>query len=78
MAVSGDGLSIHGLTDDVRFVYYVQSRTFSVRRYIATPPLGPRLVSVSQDGLLDVTGWSVRNLRRYLTYDFQNVSGSLA
>ena len=44
---------------------------------MATPPLGPRLASASQDGSLAVVGWSVTDYRRFVTYDFPNPSGAL-
>jgi uncharacterized protein (TIGR03437 family) len=78
LAASGDGLSIHGLTDQIQFIYDVQNKSVVVFGYTAVPPLGPRLVSVSYDGLLEVAGWGVTDYRRNVTYDFPNPAGLLS
>ena len=78
MAASGNGLFIHGLTDTLQFIYDVNTKTVSAYGYTASPPLGPRVVSVSRDGSLTVVGWGVTDYRRFVTYDFPTPSGLLS
>jgi uncharacterized protein (TIGR03437 family) len=56
---SRDGLKIYGLTDTIRFGYDVASRTLQGGSYISTPPQGPRVVSVNQDGSAFTAGWAL-------------------
>jgi DNA-binding beta-propeller fold protein YncE len=78
MAASGDGLLIHGFTGDLTFIYDVASRTVSASGYSASPTLGPRVASVSQDGLLVATGWGVTNYANSTLYEFPNPNGALS
>ena len=59
LAASRDGLKIYGLTDTIRFGYDVSTRTVRAGIYIASPPLGPRVVSVNQDGSVFSAGWGL-------------------
>jgi uncharacterized protein (TIGR03437 family) len=78
MGVSGDGQVIYGITDTILFKYTVRDQGLTVLNYSSTPPLGPRLMSVNQDGTLYVAGWSVSSAKQgYLGYEFFDVSGAL-
>jgi uncharacterized protein (TIGR03437 family) len=77
MGVSGDGLLIFGFTDTLQFVYSVPDRTVLSGSYTSTPTLGPRVVSVNNDGSLYLAGWGAYNVRQGLTFEFTNVSGAL-
>ena len=59
LAASRDGLKIYGLTDTIRFGYDVNTRTVRAGIYTASPPLGPRVVSVNQDGSVFAAGWGL-------------------
>jgi uncharacterized protein (TIGR03437 family) len=59
IAASRDLTKIYGLTDTIRFGYDVLSKTIAVDAYVAAPPLGPRVVSVSQDGSTYTAGWGL-------------------
>jgi uncharacterized protein (TIGR03437 family) len=59
MAASRDGNYIYGLTDNLRFGYEVNSRWLQVGIYTATPKMGPRTVSVSDDGSVFTGGWAL-------------------
>ncbi len=77
LAASGDGFFIHGVTDQIQFTYDVQNKILTPFGYVASPPLGPRLMSVNRDGSLAVAGWSVTDYKRSVEYDFPNPSGAL-
>jgi uncharacterized protein (TIGR03437 family) len=77
MGVSGDGLTIYGFTDKIRFLYSVPDQAVLSGSYISTPTLGPRVVSVNQDGSLFVSGWLATDVQKGLSYEFTNVSGAL-
>src|SRR6202140_1601180 len=49
-AASADGTKIYGISDTLMFSYDVTTRTLHAGLYVASPTLGPRAVSVSQDG----------------------------
>lgn len=59
VATSGDGTKIFGLTDTIRFRYDVNTGRIMSLGYIASPPLGPRTVSVNRDGTIYAAGWGV-------------------
>src|SRR5262249_19011005 len=47
--------------------------------YIASPPLGPRLVSVNNDGSMIIFGWGVHKAGLDLfSYQFSDASGALS
>jgi len=85
VAASGDKLTIHGFAGSgsgdnqtVHFVYDVRSKNLSLFGVTSSPTLGPRVLSVSRDGQLAVSGWSVDDFRRGVTADFPNPGGLLS
>ena len=77
LGVSGNGLKIYGLTDTIRFSYDVTSRQLVSLGYQATPPLGPRVVSVNRDGSLYALGWALFDATGTLIAQFPNATGLL-
>ena len=78
VAASGNGFFIYGLTNQVQFQYDVLHQVLTPFAYAAPPtPLGPRLVSVSNDGTLALNGWEVTDYKRHVLYDFPNPGGLL-
>ncbi len=77
VAASGDGLTIAGFGDTLIFLYDVTTRSLSAGLYTASPPLGPRAVSVSQDGSSFTTGWALKDRAFYNISQFNNPSGAL-
>jgi uncharacterized protein (TIGR03437 family) len=59
VAASRDGLWIYGITDQIWFAYNVAERQVVASFYTATPPLGPRAVSVSDNGSFFTGGWAM-------------------
>lgn len=77
VAASADGLFIYGFGDKILFRYDVNNRILSAGFYTASPPLGPRAVSVSQDGSYFTAGWTVKDRFFYDIAEFGNPSGIL-
>ena len=77
VAASGDGLTIAGFGDTLIFRYDVTTHSISAGLYVASPPLGPRAVSVSQDGSYFTTGWALKDKFFYNISQFPNPSGAL-
>jgi uncharacterized protein (TIGR03437 family) len=83
LGVSGDGQLIYGLTDNLVFSYSVATQSFfppgyAPGAYAAAPPLGPRLVSVNNDGSVYATGWAMNTTKLSLfAYQFTSPSGAL-
>ena len=83
LGVSGDGQLIYGLTDALVFAYSVATQSFfspgyAPGAYTAAPPLGPRLVSVNNDGSVYATGWAMNTSKLSLfAYQFSSPSGAL-
>ena len=77
VAASGDGLTIAGFGSSLIFRYDVTTRGLTARLYTASPPLGPRAVSVSQDGSYFTTGWALKDKVFYNISQFPNPSGAL-
>jgi uncharacterized protein (TIGR03437 family) len=83
LGVSGDGQLIYGLTDALVFAYNVASQSFfppgyAPGGYAASPPLGPRLVSVNNDGSVYATGWALNTSKLSLfAYQFSSPGGAL-
>jgi uncharacterized protein (TIGR03437 family) len=77
VGASGDGTWIYGFGDTLVFRYNVPSRSMTSFLYSASPPLGPRAVSVAQDGSYAVTGWAMTDLQDRSFAEFPNPIGSL-
>ncbi len=77
MSTSQDGLVIYGLTDTLRFRYYVNTKTLQSVGYTASPPLGPRVVTVSADGSSWAGGWALFSSGGSLVGQFPNALGAL-
>ncbi|HEX4593784.1 MAG TPA: hypothetical protein VH157_05900, partial [Bryobacteraceae bacterium] len=76
-AASADGTKIYGISDNLIFSYDVTSRALHAGLYVASPTLGPRAVSVSQDGSYFTGGWALMDPRFYDISEFGNISGAL-
>jgi len=77
MKVSADGFHIYGLTDTIRFHYNLLNGTISSLGYTSSPPLGPRVVSVSRDGSSFAAGWAMFSANGPLIAQFGNAAGTL-
>ena len=77
VAASADGLVIYGFGDTLLFRYDVTTKAISAGLYTSSPPLGPRAVSVSQDGSYFTAGWTVKDRSFYNISQFPNPSGAL-
>jgi uncharacterized protein (TIGR03437 family) len=77
VAASADGLMIYGLGDTLLFRYDVTTRALSASLYTAAPPLGPRVVSVSQDGSSFTAGWTLEDRSFFDISEFPSPSGIL-
>ncbi len=78
IGASADGRWIIGLTDTFRFTYDVSLKRVVVRGYTASPPLGPRVVSVANDGAYYAAGWGVFARNGPLMAQFGNAAGLLS
>ncbi|MGE5567862.1 MAG: hypothetical protein ACM3S5_02390 [Rhodospirillales bacterium] len=77
VAASGDRRFIYGLTDTIRFKYDVLQKRVTSLGYTASPPLGPRVVSVNHDGTYYAAGWALFDRDGVLTAQFPNALGLL-
>jgi uncharacterized protein (TIGR03437 family) len=77
VGASKDGSWIYGFGDTLVFRYDVRNHVLSSESYTASPPLGPRAVSVSDEGAYAVTGWAMTDLHGQDFAEFPNPSGSL-
>jgi uncharacterized protein (TIGR03437 family) len=77
VGTSGDGLWIWGFGDNVMFRYDVANRALSASLYTASPALGPRAVSVSQDGRRAAMGWAIQDFNFYDLAEYPNPDGTL-
>ncbi len=59
LGVSGDGWTIYGLTDQFEFGYDVAAGRLRILGYTSSPPQGPMVVSVNQDGSKYLAGWAL-------------------
>jgi len=81
VAASGDGLWVYGIAEtsapekSVIFRYDVYSKQVLPVNCTTTPPLGPRVTSVNQDGSLYLTGWGLHSRRSFFLAEFRNASG---
>ena len=78
MAVSADGMHVYGLTDTITFAYHMSvNREIRSQGYVSAPPLGPRVMSVSDDGSYYLGGWALENSKGVLMHQFANPLGLL-
>ncbi|BDC50891.1 hypothetical protein F183_A32070 [Bryobacterales bacterium F-183] len=77
VAASGDGLWIWGFGDRLMFRYDVVNRALSAGLYTASPPLGPRAVSVSRDGRMAAMGWALQDVNFFDIAEYPNPTGTL-
>jgi uncharacterized protein (TIGR03437 family) len=82
VAASRDGLWIYGVTDNFWFGYSVAERQIIASNYVASPPLGPRAVSVADNGSFFTAGWAlfegIAGGRRFsVLSQFPNPTGEL-
>ena len=77
VGASKDGSWIYGFGDTLVFRYDVRNHLLFSGAYTATPPLGPRAVSVSDEGVYAVTGWAMTDLKGLDFAEFPSPSGSL-
>jgi uncharacterized protein (TIGR03437 family) len=75
--VSGDGRWIYCLAENYRFRYDVVNRRMLVLGYTASPPMGPRAVSVNHDGTFYTGGWALFDRQGVNVSQFPNASGLL-
>ncbi len=76
VAASRDGLQIIGVTDTILFRYDLNTRTVYSGGYVAEPELGPRAISVADDGGYYLAGWAMFD-RRGMLAQFPNPAGLL-
>ncbi len=83
VAASADGWWVVGILEwtgedqTLVFRYDVRTRQVRAQGWVTKPPLGPRAISVSQDGSLFATGWGVFRADGILLAQFRNASGAL-
>ncbi len=65
------------LTDTFQFSYDVKSHWVGLWTYTSTPPMGPRVLSVNQDGSSYTAGWALFNAAGNMVAQFANPSGAL-
>jgi uncharacterized protein (TIGR03437 family) len=77
LGVSGDGLSIYGFGEGITFKYDVTQRRVIPGGYQSSVPIGPRSVSVNQDGSRHIVGWlMIDNSGAFVSY-FDDRAGLL-
>lgn len=76
VAASRDGMHIFGVTDSILFRYDLSTRTVLSGGYVASPELGPRAISVADDGGYYLAGWAMFD-RRGMLAQFPNPAGLL-
>lgn len=77
VAASRDGMFIYGFGDSLLFKYDVSNNILTPGFYSSSPTLGPRAVSVSQDGSYFTFGWTLKDPSFFNISQFANVSGAL-
>ncbi len=75
--VSADNFHVYGLTDTIRFHYNVLTHEIISLGYTASPPMGPRVVSVSRDGSFYSAGWGLFSSTGLLVAQFASPLGLL-
>lgn len=76
VAASRDGMMIFGVTDSLLFRYDLSTRTVFSGGYVAEPKLGPRAISVADDGSYYLAGWALFD-RRGMLAQFPDPTGDL-
>lgn len=81
VAASADGMVLYGLADladegVIRYRYDVQRRLATGFAFIASPPVGPRVISPSRDGSFYFAGWGLFDANSNLISQFKNVTGA--
>ena len=77
VGASADGNWIYGFGDTLIFRYNVPTQTLSSSGYGSTPPLGPRAVSVAQDGSFAAMGWILTDRQGRQFAEFPSPLGTL-
>ena len=77
VGASADGNWIYGFGDTLIFNYYVPTQSLNSSGYGSTPPLGPRAVSVAQDGSFAAMGWILTDNQGRQFAEFPNPLGTL-
>ena len=77
MAASGDGRWIYCLSENYPFRYEVSRRQMAALAFGSDPPLGPRTVSVNDDGGRYMAGWGLFDRRGTLLTQFPQPGGLL-
>lgn len=76
VAASRDGMHVFGVTDAILFRYDLSTRSVFSGGYVASPELGPRAISVADDGGYYLAGWAMFD-RRGMLAQFPNPAGLL-
>src|SRR5581483_1109936 len=74
---SADGLWIYGLTDGLTFSYDVRNKLLRPQTYVSSPTMGPRVMSVADDGSYYVGGWALQSRTGILLQEFPGPMGLL-
>lgn len=77
VGASADGTVIYGFSDTLLFRYDVATQTLTSGLYTSSPALGPRAISISQDGSYFTAGWTLKDTTFYNISQFANISGAL-
>lgn len=81
VTASADGMVIYGLAEleegVMRYRYDLRSGRVAPFAFISSPPMGPRVMSVSRDGSYYATGWGLFTSAGMLISQFPNASGAL-
>ena len=77
VSASADGTKIYGVGDTLLFSYDVNTRTLRAGLYVSSPTLGPRAVSISQDGSYFTAGWTLKDSSFSNISQWANISGAL-
>ena len=77
VGASADGNWIYGFGGTLIFRYNVPTGSLNSFLYTSTPPLGPRAVSVAQDGTFAAMGWILTDSQGRWTSEFPSPLGTL-
>jgi uncharacterized protein (TIGR03437 family) len=77
VGASADGTVIYGFSDTLLFRYDVATQTLTSGLYTSSPALGPRAISISNDGSYFTAGWTLKDSDFYNISQFANISGAL-